>query len=69
MGAQGDAERSLGLSISMNCDRTVVDISKCQVGFITFLVAPLYRALLAFAPSVRPLVDKLEANLKHFENA
>ena len=69
MGAQGDAERSLGLPISMNCDRTVVDISKCQVGFITNLVVPLYRALLAYAPSVKPIVDNLEANLKHFESA
>ena len=37
--AQGDAERAAGLSISMNCDRHNASISRCQVGFIDFLVA------------------------------
>ena len=29
--AQGDAERNLGLPISMNCDRESVNVNKCQV--------------------------------------
>jgi cAMP-specific phosphodiesterase 4 len=37
--AQGDAERAAGFSISMNCDRHNASISRCQVGFIDFLVA------------------------------
>jgi len=69
---QGEAERAQGMPISMNCDRHTVDISKAQVGFITFLVAPLYKALHAFVPSLEPIVSQLEINRQHFlseENA
>lgn len=68
--AQGDAERELGLPISMNCDRKTVDVNKCQVGFITFLVAPIYKGLAAFLPAVeRELLPVLEKNLDHFKAA
>ena len=42
--AQGDEERKLGLPISMFCDRTTPTIEKCQVGFINFIVGPLFSA-------------------------
>ena len=64
--AQGDAERELGLPISMNCDRHTVSVAKAQAGFMTFLVAPLYKALLSYAPLLQPIVDQLDANLKHY---
>ena len=64
--AQGDAEKAKGLPISMNCDRETVVMPKAQVGFITFLVAPLYQALLSYAPSLQPIVKQLEANRAHF---
>jgi len=67
--AQGDLERERGLPISMNCDRETVTLPKSQVGFITFLVGPLFNALLAVAPSLQPMVDSLESNRKHFEEA
>lgn len=63
---QGDAERERGLNISMNCDRTTTKVPNSQVGFITFLVAPLYKALVAYAPSVKPVLDQLERNKTHF---
>ena len=68
--AQGDAERELGLPISMNCDRKTVDVNKCQVGFITFLVGPIYKGLAAFLPAVeKELLPVLEKNLEHFKAA
>jgi cAMP-specific phosphodiesterase 4 len=66
---QGDAERAAGLPISMNCDRESVSVSKCQVGFISFLVEPLYKALLGYAAGMQPLVAQLEANKQHFMQA
>ena len=63
---QGDAERAAGLPLSMNCDRETVVVSKCQVGFISFLVGPLYDGLLAYAPGLAPMVEQLQANKAHF---
>lgn len=63
---QGDAERAAGLPISMNCDRLTVSTSKCQVGFITFLVGPLFSALVAYSPALQGVADQLEANKQHF---
>ena len=40
--------------------------ARAQVGFITFLVGPLYKALLEYAPELQPLVAQLEANREHF---
>lgn len=41
---QGDLERSKGLPVSMFMDRDTTDIPKCQVGFIDYIVTPLYKA-------------------------
>lgn len=42
---QGDLEKSLGLPISMYCDRETTDISKSQAGFIKNIVLPLFTAI------------------------
>jgi len=63
---QGDYERDNGMAISMNCDRHTVTVPKAQVGFITFLVAPLYKALAAYCEGIQPLADQLERNREHF---
>ena len=41
---QGDKERELGLSISPFMDRNHPQAAKCQIGFIKFIVRPLYDA-------------------------
>jgi len=64
--AQGDAEREKGMTISMNCDRSSVVVAKAQVGFITFLVLPLFKALANYSPSLAPLKEQLERNAAHF---
>jgi len=63
---QGDAEKARGLPVSMNCDRDTVTVPKSQMGFITFLVMPLFKALVAYSPTLQPVVDQLEANRQHF---
>ena len=64
--AQGDAEKELGIAVSMNCDRRTVSVAKSQVGFITFLVGPVFKALTDYAPHLQPMYDQLQENLKHF---
>ncbi|KAI8925600.1 hypothetical protein BC831DRAFT_400947 [Entophlyctis helioformis] len=39
---QGDEERRRGLPISMFMDRQTTVVSKCQIGFIDYIVLPLY---------------------------
>lgn len=39
---QGDQERSKGLPVSMFMDRETTVIAKCQVGFIDYIVLPLF---------------------------
>jgi hypothetical protein len=52
--AQGDAERAAGLPVSAGFDRTQVataaDKARGQLGFINYVVAPLYAALARVAP-------------------
>lgn len=39
---QGDEERKLRLTVSPLMDRYNISVSKCQLGFIDFIVFPLY---------------------------
>ncbi|CAG9310302.1 unnamed protein product [Blepharisma stoltei] len=43
--AQGELEKSLGIPVSMYCDKDTTDISKSQAGFIKNIVSPLFMAL------------------------
>jgi hypothetical protein len=40
---QGDEEKRLGLQVSPLMDRKSTVVSKCQLGFIDFIVMPLYQ--------------------------
>ena len=65
---QGDCERALGLPISMNCDRETVKVAKCQVGFISFLVKPLFDGFCEYLPALKKTAgENIEANLAHFQ--
>ena len=51
----------------MNCDRHTVTVPKSQVGFIKFLVQPLWVGLSDFLPELRDTaLRNLDANLAHF---
>eukprot|EP01137_Pigoraptor_chileana_P014748 Opistho-2@69780 len=45
---QGEAERARNLPVSAFMDREQTSIPKCQVGFIDFIVKPLYEAVDSF---------------------
>lgn len=47
----GDREKELGLSISPFCDRTRPTAGQCQVGFIDFIVQPLFSKLAKLLPA------------------
>jgi cAMP-specific phosphodiesterase 4 len=66
---QGDIERELGLDISPMCDRHRATVEKSQVGFIDFIVQPLWET---WADLVHPycseLLDVLEDNREWYSS-
>lgn len=54
---QGDMEKSLGISVSMYCDRDTTDLSKSQAGFIRNIVYPLFSTMNSILIS-----EKIEVN-------
>ena len=66
---QGDDERAQGLKCSPFMDRTEPSLVKCQMGFMDFIVAPLFKQLSDFVSakysprkSLRETMDNLAAN-------
>ena len=67
---QGDLEKSLGIPISMYCDRDNTDISKSQAGFIKNIVHPLYVSLNLVLTSQQieeNCIQQLKLNQKFWE--
>ncbi|CAF2816287.1 unnamed protein product [Rotaria sp. Silwood2] len=60
---QGDKERDLGLEISPMCDRHVASVEKHQVGFIEFIVHPLWETWADLVyPDASTILETLEQN-------
>ncbi|KAI9176171.1 hypothetical protein H9P43_006536 [Blastocladiella emersonii ATCC 22665] len=66
--AQGDEERRLGLPISPYCDSAAPNLAGSQVGFMTWVVLPLYEALHAVLPIPVP-IGQLRANFEYWKAA
>jgi 3'5'-cyclic nucleotide phosphodiesterase len=67
---QGDMEKSLGIPISMYCDRENTDTPKSQVGFIKNIVYPLYYSLnfvLSSQDIEESCLAQLDVNQKFWE--
>jgi len=60
--AQGDHERSLGLEVSPLCDRAsgMASVPQGQIGFIGFIVRPLYQQLALLLPEILQAVEQLK---------
>ena len=43
---QGDQEREMGLDISPLCDRNTTQVPQSQIGFIDYIVVPLFNTVL-----------------------
>ena len=62
VGLQGDREKQLNLAISVGMDRVNPDpLPKFQIGFIDFLVLPLFLQLAEFLPG-NPWLEVLASN-------
>jgi hypothetical protein len=60
---QGDKERDLRLEISPMCDRRVASVEKHQVGFIEFIVHPLWETWADLVyPDASAILETLEQN-------
>lgn len=58
---QGEREKSVGLPVSQFMDQSNTNIPKCQIGFIDFLVAPLYDIWTLFSST--PFTEACAANI------
>jgi hypothetical protein len=60
---QGDLERQRGLDISPMCDRNTATVEKSQVGFIDYIVHPLWETWAELVhPDCQAIIDTLESN-------
>lgn len=59
---QGDEERKNGMAISAFMDRTKPAVAKCQLGFIDFIVGPLFEVWVNFLPDMGLCLVHLEQN-------
>lgn len=65
---QGDLERSENLPISYLCDRATTDVPKSQVGFINFIVMPLFKCMSFYFPALNYYEENVKKNLDYFKN-
>jgi len=66
---QGDKERNLGLEISPMCDRRVASVEKHQVGFIEFIVHPLWETWADLVyPDASAILETLEQNRDWYQS-
>ncbi|XP_067824642.1 3',5'-cyclic-AMP phosphodiesterase 4C-like isoform X3 [Heptranchias perlo] len=66
---QGDRERERGMEISPMCDKHTASIEKTQVGFIDFIVHPLWETWADLVhPDAKEILDNLEDNRDWFQS-
>jgi len=66
---QGDKEREAGLDISPMCDRYNATIEKSQVGFIDYIVHPLWETWADLVhPDAQDILDALEDNRDWYQS-
>ena len=64
---QGDKEKSLGLKVSMNCDRLTSTKAQVQVGFMDFIVGPFFTSFVEIFPELKFLTDNIQENTVIFK--
>ncbi|XP_071773342.2 3',5'-cyclic-AMP phosphodiesterase 4C isoform X3 [Centroberyx gerrardi] len=66
---QGDRERDKGMEISPMCDKHNASIEKSQVGFIDYIVHPLWEAWADLVhPDAQDILDTLEDNREWYQS-
>nr|XP_033810475.1 cAMP-specific 3',5'-cyclic phosphodiesterase 4C isoform X2 [Geotrypetes seraphini] len=66
---QGDREREKGIEISPMCDRQNASVEKSQVGFIDYIVHPLWETWADLVhPDAQEILDALEDNREWYQS-
>ncbi|XP_075060786.1 3',5'-cyclic-AMP phosphodiesterase 4C isoform X3 [Mixophyes fleayi] len=66
---QGDREREKGMEISPMCDKTNASVEKSQVGFIDYIVHPLWETWADLVhPDAQDILDTLEDNREWYRS-
>ncbi|XP_014680940.1 PREDICTED: cAMP-specific 3',5'-cyclic phosphodiesterase, isoforms N/G-like [Priapulus caudatus] len=66
---QGDKEKAQGLDVSPMCDRQNATIEKSQVGFIDYIVHPLWETWADLVyPDAQEMLDQLEENRDWYQS-
>lgn len=66
---QGDIERAQGLEISPMCDRHNITVEKSQIGFIDYIVHPLWETWADLVyPDAQGILDRLEENREWYQS-
>ena len=67
---QGDKEKQMNIPVSMFMDRATCRVEKCQVGFIDYIVTPLYEAWDAYVTDeeVFPALQYLAENREYWKS-
>ncbi|XP_030636157.1 cAMP-specific 3',5'-cyclic phosphodiesterase 4C-like [Chanos chanos] len=67
---QGDKERERGMEISAMCDKHTASVEKSQVGFIDYIVLPLWETWGDLVhPDAQEMLDTLQENRDWYQNA
>jgi hypothetical protein len=64
---QGDEERRIGMPVSAFMDRQKPAEAKCQLGFIDFIVGPLFEVWVSFLPAMAHTIEILEQNRSNWK--
>ncbi|CAK9302778.1 unnamed protein product [Gordionus sp. m RMFG-2023] len=66
---QGEKEKQCGLAISAMCDRETASVEKTQIGFMDYIVQPLWETWADLVyPDCQCMLQNLETNREYFEN-
>ncbi len=58
----------LNLDISLNCDWQTTNTAKSQIGFINFLVLPLFKVVETILPESKECIDNLNENKEYWSS-
>ena len=56
----------MNLEITMNCDRMTTNTAKSQIGFINFLVLPLFKVIHKMLPESSECIENLDENKEYW---
>jgi hypothetical protein len=65
---QGDMERKLDLPISPLCDRQKPNFENSNIGFIGFVIRPLYSTWVQVVPEAHVCIEEMEKNLQYWQD-